>query len=123
MVILVRAWIAVLALLLPACGPAPSEPTDGTPPLLETASRGNLDSLNRLLTGGTPPDLRDACRWTPLVEAALQGHQEVVEPLLAAGADVDAEDSGGYTALMLAASNNRAPIAEVLLAHGAHIDH
>ena len=118
-----RTRIVYLVLLLAACGPVPPESTDSAPPLLEAASRGDLDSLNRLLSGGNPPDLRDACRWTPLMKAAIQGHREVVERLLAAGAEVDAQDSGGYTALMLAASNNHIPVVEVILAHGARIDH
>ena len=99
------------------------EASPQTPELVLAAEAGDLERLDRLLSGTGEVDLRDACRWTPLMKAALNGHERVVRRLLQQGADVNAEDKGGYTALMLAASNDHAGIVALLAEAGAEIDH
>ena len=111
---------AILA--LSACSPTPEE-LELTPPLVQAAETGDLQTLDELLEDNRAPDVRDQCRWTPLMKAALNGHTEVARRLLAAGAQVDAMDKGGYTPLMLAASNNHAETVTLLAARGANPDH
>lgn len=119
-----RALFFLLVPLLGGCRPeSPTDAGDMPSPLLEAASRGDLQGLQVLLSQGTPADQRDACSWTPLMKAALGGHREAARRLLDAGAAVDATDNGGYTALLLAASRNHADLIDLLLARGAGVDH
>lgn len=120
--LLVACFVGSVGLV--GCGQSGSNQStaDADEALLEVASQGDLDAVNKLL-GRQPPDVRDSCDWTPLMKAALNGHTPVVARLLEAGADIDAVDNGGYTAMMLAASNNHTETLTLLIERGAMIDH
>jgi hypothetical protein len=89
--------------------------------LLNASSRGDRDTVQRLLAQGVVVNEGDRDYGeTPLMMAAFYGHPEVVEVLIAAGADVYAKClKHGQTALMKA-SDGRS--AELLIAKGAWID-
>jgi len=70
--------------------------------LLEAASKGNVDEVQKLLKGGwftkgVNPNVMDSEWQTPLHKAASNGHAEVVRLLVKAGAQVNAQThtSGG----------------------------
>eukprot|EP00731_Ephydatia_muelleri_P004741 Em0002g917a len=75
---------------------------DGLPqsamrPLVATASKNHLDTLERLLLGGADINIRNKDGMTALMAAVLGDHTEVVQFLLNNGADLSCIRSGPYT--------------------------
>jgi ankyrin repeat protein len=92
----------------------------GVSDLFTAARRGDVDTLNRLLSEGADPNARDANGDTPLMLAAAGGHEPVVRHLLKYGADVNAVPVPEHaTPLRIAVRDGNAGIVRVLLAHGA----
>ncbi len=83
--------------------------------LLEAASRGDLETVDRLLAKGLSVNTRDKHGMTPLMYAAAAGSYGVVRYLLKRGADANARNSNGSTALMLAALDGHTITIRVLL--------
>ena len=95
---------------------------DGTTALHTAAAKGDLASLNLLMTAGADPDTSDSLQATPLISAAAYGHTEVVRALLARlkkSSQLNRQDQRGYTALTYTAVAGNALIARLLLNHGA----
>ncbi|MEX2650136.1 MAG: ankyrin repeat domain-containing protein [Alphaproteobacteria bacterium] len=89
--------------------------------LLMAAGAGDLGEVNRLLSAGIDPNVKDADGWTPLIFASIEGHQSIVWRLLDAKADPNAMGTDGATALMAAALKGHAEIVKALIAAGADI--
>ncbi len=100
--------------------------------LIEMATAGNVDEVNRAIEFDVEIDEIGAKGHNALMAAAYYGHQSVLKVLLAAGADPnllsDGYDGLGYgmTALMLASgsffANNRHLVIQQLIAAGANIN-
>ncbi|MCY7368843.1 MAG: ankyrin repeat domain-containing protein [Chamaesiphon sp.] len=99
--------------------------------LIEMATEGNIDEVNRAIEIGIEIDELGAKGHTALMVAAYYGHRSIVNTLLAAGADPNllSDDNGlgaGMTALMLAAgsffASNRQQVAKLLIAGGADVN-
>jgi ankyrin repeat protein len=109
------------------CGPFSAlaqSPTSEMPPasLSESATRGELESVRRLVTAGAPVNARDHENRTALMWAAFNGHTPVAAFLIGQGAEIDAKDRNGRTALMYASSGPFEETVELLLNEGAEID-
>ena len=99
--------------------------------LIEMATEGNIDEVNRAIEIGVEIDELGAKGHTALMVAAYYGHRSIVNTLLAAGADPNllSDENGlgaGMTALMLTAgsffASNRQQIAKLLIAGGADVN-
>jgi hypothetical protein len=92
--------------------------TDGfaTLPLMDAATLGRPDLVERLLRAGADVGASHRNGWTALHSAAMCDDRETVAVLLAAGADPDAADDEGDTPLTVAVKNKCAGTA-ALLAH------
>jgi len=91
--------------------------------LFMAASTGDLQGLQRLLTGAAKTyvdvNVSDEDGTTPLIFASCFGHDKVVQLLLDAGADADNEDRHRWSSLMWATANRHKNIVKILLEHGA----
>jgi len=101
--------------------------------LLDAASEGNLDSVEKVLRAGVSPDIKDD-RYslrdvTPLMRASRSGHVEIVRALIAGGAKVNtrdkhicADEASGHTPLHYAAKRRQLSVAKELIEAGAEIN-
>jgi ankyrin repeat protein len=90
--------------------------------LLTAIDRNDADTLRRLLSDGSDPNLIDSDGRTPLMHAVIQGRDELVTLLLQSNANPDAQDKQGYSALQFAAQNFRVFAGNALLQAGAQVD-
>lgn len=95
----------------------------GNAALLESAKKGNLARVQRLLTSENI-NCRDTQgrNSTPLHLAAGYNNFEVAEYLLEQGADVNAQDKGGLIALHNASSYGHLEIAALLIKYNTQIN-
>ena len=92
------------------------------PELLEALIDGDSVRVDRMLSEGTDPNVRDSAGWTALHFAAERQDAALIERLLATGAEVDVADEFGNTPLWRAVFTYRNGSAEpirALLAAGA----
>ncbi|MFO0754572.1 MAG: ankyrin repeat domain-containing protein [Thermodesulfovibrionales bacterium] len=89
--------------------------------LFDSAGRGDLEEVKKLLAEGADVNCRDTIGWTPLIKAAWMGHLHVVRYLLEQGAEIDRQNDFGYTALMSAISSGHHPVVHYLLERGADV--
>ncbi|KAL5008719.1 hypothetical protein ScPMuIL_014300 [Solemya velum] len=83
------------------------------------AWNGHVDSLNRLLLAGAPPDLQTQDKNTPLSLAAHGNHPDIIDVLLPLGCDVNNADRDLDTSLHYAAYNGMSETVEKLILCGA----
>jgi len=88
--------------------------------LFDAAGNGDTAAVQRFLSEGVGPDVRNPGGWTPLMMAAAERHLETVAVLLDAKADPNLRNAFGRTALMFAARYGQLAIVERLLAAGAN---
>lgn len=74
----------------------------GNSPLIEAASRSNLEYVSYFLNKGAEVNVADRYTYTPLRYAALLGDHEICKLLIDAGADIDYIDEDGYSILATA---------------------
>ena len=87
----------------------------------QAVTRGDVDTLRRLLASGVPVDARDEHGQTGLMLAAHRGHSDVVAALVAAGADLNVTAKYHLSALMLAVIGEHADVARLLARAGADL--
>ncbi len=89
------------------------------------------DKVEKLLTRGANPNIKDSSGDTPLHYAAYQGNAAVVELLLKRGADVHAVDNAGMTPLFVICCYQRyikervkdiTPVMQLLIDYGAQVN-
>ena len=90
--------------------------------LVESASRGNLTFLEKLMESGANLDSRNGDGYgdTALIVATDKGHMAIVEKLIEGGATLDITNSKGHTALYRACSNGATAIVDKLITHRAN---
>ncbi len=88
-------------------------------PLIDAASRGDLEAVRAQIAAGTRLENRDERGWTPLMFAAALGHVTVVRVLLEAGADPNPQATDGTTPLIAASVGGHLEIIDLLIAGGA----
>jgi bla regulator protein blaR1 len=89
---------------------------------IESAGKGRIDDVRRMLDGGLDVNLVRHGDGTALIAASKRGRREMVEFLLANGADVNLESVGDGNPLIAAAAHGHVAIVELLLDRGARID-
>ncbi|KAI8964963.1 hypothetical protein F5Y11DRAFT_355246 [Daldinia sp. FL1419] len=91
--------------------------------LIMSASNGDLDNVNKILSGKAKPfvdiNAPDEEGTPALVYASCFGHETVVQALVDAGVDVDKQDRNYWSPLMWAMTNRHKGIAKILLDNGA----
>jgi ankyrin repeat protein len=105
-------WL-VLVVLVAACGGDDSRQEDAR--LVRAATRGDLESVMRLLAGGADVDSQDTEGRTAVTAAVYGGHLEVVRALIDGGADVDIQDSSRANALLATGETGNAEILRAVL--------
>ena len=90
--------------------------------LLQAAARGELETVQTLLTAGGDPNVRNDLGQTPLHWAVGGSHMDVANALLTAGADPGARDNDGQTPLHVAVRKGEMEIFNILLKAGADPD-
>ncbi len=88
----------------------------------EAARSGDIQTVERLLEGGSTVDERDKGGMTPLHYAAFAGRCEVADFLMQRGVPVDIRDAEGGTPLYFASYSGKADMVRLLLDRGAWLD-
>jgi len=84
------------------------------------ASKGDVQTVQRLLKDGADVNDKDIEGRTPLYYAVSNGHIDIVNTLLKNGADITQVTNKGNTPLHTATSKGYKEIIEVLLQHVSH---
>ncbi|MGA9574861.1 MAG: ankyrin repeat domain-containing protein [Lysobacterales bacterium] len=90
--------------------------------LIEFAMKGDLKTVQQLISAGVPVDASGEDKSTALMWSAFNGHTAVAAYLLENGAAVDARDINGRTALLYASSGPFAETVSLLLSKGAEVN-
>ncbi|KKP02371.1 hypothetical protein THAR02_05523 [Trichoderma harzianum] len=91
-------------------------------PLIAASSRGDVDTVKRLLLAGTEADGKDIVFGrTALNWASAGGHKDIVQLLLDTGVDVNSEDIDGWASLHWASERGHEDVVRLLLDRGAEI--
>lgn len=92
-------------------------------PLVDAASRGDIESVQRLLRSGADVSAAQGDGMTALHWAADRGDTELAEMLIYAGANLEAGTRiGHYTALHIATRRGRIGVANALIESGANVE-
>ena len=91
--------------------------------LLDSATRGDLNELRRLLTRTRIPiNSCNSAGLTALHCAVANKHQHVVDVLLAQGAKVNVSDDKGWSPLHMAVANDDVDMVRLLLDYNADVE-
>lgn len=90
--------------------------------LRESASRGDLAEVNKLIIDGKDVNARDDEGRTPIYYALQNNHEDVVETLIDQGAELDLRDNFGQTPLTPAVVYGSPELAEFLIINGAEVN-
>jgi hypothetical protein len=111
--------LAVTLMCLAMADADARSPTDPDLPLLRAAAeRGDVAEVRRIVSAGTPVDLKDEAGRTALLLATGNGHTEVARVLIEAGADINAQAANMDTPWMLAGARGRHEILALMLPKG-----
>ena len=91
--------------------------------LIQSAYKGDLATVETLISIGIAVDVQDKKKRTSLILAANNGHTSVVEFLFDHGADLNARDSDGQSALIYASRRSFNETAAFLLNNGADVNY
>lgn len=89
--------------------------------LLESAARGDIEDVRKLLNQGVNPDVANEDGLTALHQACIDDNEEMLKLLLEYGANVNARDSELWTPLHAAATCGHAHLCKHLIAKGAEL--
>jgi uncharacterized protein len=118
----IKAVVAISALLGPLACSAPEKAADANPAVTEASKEGRLVEVARLLDEGADVNARGEYGKTVLMLAAGKGQLAATKLLLDRGADANARADGGGTALMDAAWRGHLEVAKLLLDRGADVN-
>ncbi len=90
--------------------------------LMNTASDGNLQKVQKLINAGANVNAQYRSGSTALMCATRGSNKDIIVLLLKHGAQVNTQDHTGLTALMLAAIYSSKDIVALVLEHGAQIN-
>ena len=96
--------------------------TDKENAFLEAAEKGDIATLETLISGKVNVNIQNDHGNTALHWAAARGHTDSLELLIKAGAGLDIQDYGRYTALHLAAYYGHTDIVELLIKADANLN-
>lgn len=111
--------VGVSAMLRAGISPRQSD-SKGNTPLIVSASRGDLPSIEELLAYESDTNARNKQGMTPLLYAVRSGNQKIIEKLLSVDeTDVNLSDIAGQSPLFWAAYRGDDKTVNVLLTLGA----
>lgn len=121
--------VVILAVLFASCGGEDERAADsGADPerdrsLIESARRGGVDDVRRLLDDGAGVSAVDSTGATALIAAAYGNHVEAARLLIEAGADVNVKDETEQSAHLIATSEvgDETELLELTLENGADV--
>lgn len=90
--------------------------------LIEAATLGSLQKVERLLGEGANINTRTEAGLTPLHVATIAGKKDIVDYLIKMGADLETRDDEDCTPLYYAAIMGNRDVAEYLIIKGANIN-
>ena len=90
--------------------------------LMQSAYKGDIESLQQSLDDGEDINQRDARGYTPLMTATYYNFYSIADYLLKNGADIDAQGKDGRTALILATCNKNIRIIKLLMKYNPNVD-
>ena len=96
--------------------------TDRDRLLIESAARGDLAEVTRLLFDGASPKAIEPGGATALIAAAYRNQLEVARVLLAAGADINGKDGAGQSAFLVAVASGSLELVKLAIRNGANLD-
>lgn len=117
----------------PGCAPPTATPTAGEREttedlaseeelaMIEAATRGDPQTVTRLLAAGARVDARDGRGQTALIAAAWRNDLAIACMLISAGADVNAKDETEQSAYLIATSEGYLELLRATLAAGADV--
>ncbi len=86
-------------------------------------TRGEADTVQKLIEQGKDLNQGNAAGETPLHLAAMRGDTNMAQLLLEGGADFNATDQAvGYSPLQIAALQGHSELCEILIRYGAGVD-
>ncbi len=91
-------------------------------PLHDAVSRGDINTVNKLLNEGVDVNIKGAGGYTPLHWAAEEGRIDMVKLLIEKGADTNANIKVANTPLTQAVLKGHFDIAKLLIQKGADFD-
>ncbi|XP_071176684.1 protein phosphatase 1 regulatory subunit 16A-like isoform X8 [Mytilus edulis] len=89
--------------------------------LLESAARGDIEDVRKLLNQGVNPDVTNEDGLTALHQACIDDNEEMLKLLLEYGANVNARDSELWTPLHAAATCGHSHLCKHLISKGAEL--
>ncbi|XP_030298333.1 ankyrin repeat domain-containing protein 2 [Sparus aurata] len=90
--------------------------------LMNAASQGKVNVIEKYLADGGNPNLHDELKRTALQRASLRGHTAVVQMLLEKGADINFKDQLGSRAVHWACRGGSLDVVKALKSHGADLN-
>jgi uncharacterized protein len=106
---------SLAALVLAACSAEGTREPPGPAALIDAATAGDEDGVQRLLDDGADPDAADDLGRTAVTHAAYDGHPRVVRLLVGAGADIDLQDATRSNALLSTGETGFVDVLEEVL--------
>jgi Zn-dependent protease with chaperone function len=96
---------------------------DDTPPIIQAAINGEIDSVKNLSKEVKNIEVEDYTGYTAMDWSIKTGNAEMVKTLLENGADPNNETSYGMTPLMTAAEAGKTEMVKLLYSAGADLDY
>src|SRR5436190_10412431 len=93
-----------------------------TQALIKSIEEGDITAVQRLLSKGVSPNLKDKRGFPVLSLAILRKRKDVLEALLHAGADINAAKDNGESAIITAILSDQADTVEFLIQQGANVN-
>lgn len=93
---------------------------DGDTPLTWAVQNGHIESVEKLISAGADPNMKDGIYGAgPLHWAVSEENEEIVELLIKRGAQINMVNNFGQTPLFMARGKNNAALIKLLKRHGA----
>jgi ankyrin repeat protein len=96
--------------------------TGALPPLIDAATSGDLQAVNRLVDSGVDVNQVGLFDWSALMFTSCFGHVAIVKFLLENNAYLHGRDSDGNTSLIWAARRGHVEVLKLLVERGAILD-
>lgn len=89
--------------------------------IMPAAARGDLETVNELISQGVNVNTTDVGGYTALTRASSKGHVDIVKALIKAGANVNHKPNNKIVAIQAAAFAGHLEVCRVLVAAGADV--
>jgi ankyrin repeat protein len=111
-------WACSLAFFSVGCRRSPAEQKKLDEQLFQSAEKGDLASVQKLVKQNANIEAKDSDGATPLMRAVAVGDAAIVKFLLDRGAHADVRDASGATPFVEAARRGQADVVDLLIQRG-----